>query len=131
MTTSQLGISSQHEDTHPEGEAQTGFNICPFLGMEDDPQTSFLFTSPGNFCHRLKPPKAVSIGYQGATCFDSKAFVKCPIYQKKWDGTLPEGFRHRNGNNSSQQPLTPPRWVILLLLLSLILLGISAYMSLL
>lgn len=104
--------------------------ICPMLGMEDDPETSFLFPSPGNFCHRLKPPKAVSTGYQGTVCFDNKAFVQCPIYQKNWNGKLPEGFRQRNGGGDTQERLTP-RWAVLLLLLSLILLVASAYFFLL
>ncbi len=125
MERTQLDIASNQKNSLGHKKAEGELHVCPFLGMQADPETSFLFTSPGNFCHRLQPPKAVSLGYQGTVCFDSKAFMKCPIYQEKWDGTFPEGFRQRNGNSSSQ-PLTP-RWVIFLLLASLILLAVSAY----
>ncbi|MBX3048650.1 MAG: hypothetical protein KIT46_03535 [Anaerolineales bacterium] len=114
----------------PQGDSSVETLVCPFLGMEDDSETSFLFPSPGNFCHRPKPAKSVSTGYQGAVCFDNKAFLHCPVYQKNWNGKLPEGFRQRIVKNGSQEQLTP-RWVVLLLFLSLIFLAISAYFFLL
>lgn len=100
--------------------------VCPFLGMEEDPETTFLFSSPGNFCHRLNPPKPISTGYQGSVCFDSQAFVLCPIYKKNWDGKLPEGFNQRDSSTAHAKNLTS-RWLVILLIISLVFLGVSLY----
>lgn len=122
----QFTTISKHQGNNTHMEPHTESFVCPFLGMEEDPETSFLFVSPGNYCHRLKPPKPVSTGYQGSVCFDRNAFVQCPIYKKSWNGKLPEEFGQRNANTVRKQKLTPG-WAVLLLLVSLILLGISVY----
>jgi hypothetical protein len=119
-------------DSNQKGAAspvasEAGPYACPFLGLESDPETSFLFVSPGNFCHSLKPPKPVSVGYQGSVCFDIEAYQECPIFKKSSKDKLPEGFAPRHTAKTGDQKLTPS-WMIFLLFVSLVLLMISIYL---
>lgn len=126
MKTTQILTVSNHKGNNTQADPNSEAYVCPFLGMENDPETSFLFVSPGNFCHRLNPPKPVSTGYQGSVCFDRRAFVECPIYKKNWNRKLPEGFTPRNGGRVGDQKLTPV-WLVMLLLFSLTILGTSVF----
>lgn len=126
MKRTQILTVSNHKGNNSQVEINAEAYVCPFLGMENDPETSFLFVSPGNFCHRLNPPRPVSTGYQGSVCFDRQAFVECPIYKKNWNRKLPEGFAPRKGGQVGNQKLTPG-WLVLLLVISLAVLAASIY----
>jgi hypothetical protein len=101
--------------------------VCPYLGTEEDPQTSFLFTSQGNYCHRLSPARPVSTGYQGRICFDRGAFVACPLYEGERNNRLPEGFVQNRDALGKPSKLVP-RWILFTLTIALASLAITIYL---
>lgn len=56
-------------------------NICPYLGMADDPATNTSFPSPWNYCHNSKPVEVVELNHQKDYCLSEK-FNKCPVYMR-------------------------------------------------
>jgi len=68
--------------------------ICPHLGIEEDPQTCLGYPSPWNYCHRCKPISAVKISYQRTTCF-SDAHTSCSVAANETTEPLPLELRGR------------------------------------
>ncbi len=60
---------------HPASKMQ----ICPHLGIEEDPQTCLGYSSPWNFCHRSKPVQAVRLSYQRAKCLCAR-HLSCAVF---------------------------------------------------
>ena len=42
--------------------------VCPYLGLPDDPRTRFAFADPAHRCHVEAKPIPIGLGYQGAYC---------------------------------------------------------------
>ena len=42
--------------------------VCPYLGLPDDPRTRFTFADPAHRCHVGAKPIAIDLGHQGAYC---------------------------------------------------------------
>jgi len=53
---------------------------CTYLGMYDDPSTSYAFATNSNFCHRIKPNQTINLAHQTRYCL-SPEYPTCPIYQ--------------------------------------------------
>src|SRR5882757_5168199 len=53
---------------------------CPHLGLVDDSDTSFRFSTDDNCCWRMNRPAEVSASHQTKFCF-SPNYNKCPVYQ--------------------------------------------------
>ena len=99
---------------------QRGPSTCPFLGMLDDPQTSFSFPSEWNNCHNSKPVAPVSLTHQDNYCLTEKHGT-CPVYLQDSPGSLPHTLR-----NQQQGALPKNKWTwktILGLALPVLLLG--------
>lgn len=56
--------------------------VCPHLGLPDDPDTTFGFPAPANYCYWAQPPAAVEPNYQGIYCL-TELHRSCAIYQEK------------------------------------------------
>lgn len=59
---------------------------CPFLGMLDDPATSFSFPTPGNLCFRERSPDAIELQHQESFCL-SHRHTACPLFQEATNGS--------------------------------------------
>lgn len=77
---------SEH-DTSPSGSASK-MQICPHLGIEEDPQTCLGYPSPWNFCHRAEPAQAVLSSYQRAKCLCA-AYLSCSVLLNENPRPLP------------------------------------------
>jgi hypothetical protein len=64
----------------PTNERST---VCPFLGLRDDPATSYALPSAENHCHRTPSPWPVPYNYQGTICLAAK-HSQCQF--RTWDG---------------------------------------------
>jgi len=65
-------------------------SACPYLGLQDDPETQFVFPSQINFCHHLKIPGPVSLEYQHTFC-QSGQHILCEVFPDGRYAHLPAG----------------------------------------
>lgn len=70
-------------------------NNCPFLGLDDDPQTLIGFSSDRNFCYRTEKPTPILLDHQQKYCL-TKKYPGCPVFQDISHLTLPIEIRHHN-----------------------------------
>jgi len=79
--------------------------LCPFLGLSDDPQTALAFPSNWNYCYKAKPPQSVALAHQRKYC-QSVAHRQCPVLQT---GTLrplpPEALGPRSARKARMMRL--------------------------
>lgn len=82
---------------------------CPYLGLEDDPETWFAFSSDSNHCHRVSPTEPVARSYQTETCL-SENFVQCPVFRaaEGWRGRLPRELHRSGGQRRHRRPTSRP-----------------------
>jgi hypothetical protein len=72
--------------------------ICPHLGIEEDPQTCLAYPSYWNLCHHSRPASVVRLGHQRKTCL-LPAHTACPVFQSKLIAPLPAELRVRSGKS--------------------------------
>jgi hypothetical protein len=70
-------------------------NICPYLGLINDPNTGASFPDANNACHQAKPPALVVLDYQSSTCLQAE-HKNCPGYIHAWRDGFPKSIRRRN-----------------------------------
>ena len=70
-------------------------NICPYLGLGDDPTTPVGYPSTRNVCYQSKKHENPSLNYQRSTCLTDR-FINCPVYNAEVKGKLPRSIRHRS-----------------------------------
>lgn len=58
------------------------FPICPYLGLEGDPDTSMAFPSVANRCYRHNRGKRIALVYQREVCLTLE-YETCQIYQNQ------------------------------------------------
>lgn len=63
-------------------------NNCPFLGLDEDPQTLIGFSSDRNYCYRTEKPTSIPVLHQQKYCL-TKTHPHCPVYQDLSHLTLP------------------------------------------
>jgi len=61
---------------------------CPFLGLDEDPQTSIDFASDRNYCYRTEKPTPILLEHQKKYCL-AKNYPTCPVFQDLSHLTLP------------------------------------------
>ncbi|MBW6467506.1 MAG: hypothetical protein K0B06_13445 [Brevefilum sp.] len=69
-------------------------NICPYLGLINDPNTGTSFPDGANACHRASPPALVVLDYQSSTCLQA-GHKECPGYIHAWRDGFPKSIRRR------------------------------------
>jgi hypothetical protein len=52
---------------------------CPYLGLVDDPETHFMFATPGHRCRVESTPAKISLPHQGSYCLTTE-HTACPIF---------------------------------------------------
>jgi hypothetical protein len=54
---------------------------CPYLGLVDDPDTTFMFAAPGHRCRADSTPVKISLPHQGTYCLSGE-YQTCPRFPK-------------------------------------------------
>ncbi len=69
---------------------------CPYLGLEDDPQTAWAFPNDTNCCHRPPSPEPIKPAYQSSHCL-TRSYADCAVFcaEREWSGRLPPNVRTR------------------------------------
>jgi len=62
--------------------------ICPHLGVQEDPQTAFVYPAEGNTCFKAHPAGRVSLEHQKLYCLRS-GHTECPVFARQSAGPLP------------------------------------------
>ena len=95
---------------------------CPFLGLNDDPQSLMAYTSPQNCCYRCKPVVPVNLEHQNSYCLDA-AHVNCQALNQEAGTPLPRALRYKErGHHVSHSGWT--RFIVVsVILIVLIILG--------
>jgi hypothetical protein len=57
-----------------------GAVACPYLGLDGDPRTRFLFATPAHRCHVRRRPAAIDLDHQGRFCL-TRDFPTCPRFE--------------------------------------------------
>ena len=78
--------------------------VCPFLGLPEDSQTSLSYPSSWNVCHHSKPVAAPSLDFQQSFCF-SKNHSNCPVYTRTGRAPMPSGIRFQASKPPIQKRL--------------------------
>jgi hypothetical protein len=67
-------------------------NICPYLGLIDDPKTWTSYPSEGNACHAKNKSIPVILTYQRDYCFRAE-HTECPGFINGWKNGFPKSLR--------------------------------------
>ncbi|GAB4546402.1 MAG: hypothetical protein Fur002_21450 [Anaerolineales bacterium] len=57
----------------------TPTNVCPFLGLQDDPDSHQAYASEANYCYRGANPQPIRITHQGKYCLEA-AHAHCAVF---------------------------------------------------
>jgi hypothetical protein len=76
------------------GEIKMENNVCPYLGLIDDPSTCVPYPDDANACHNIKPPVLLAFDYQRFTCLQAP-HRECPGYVNGWKNSIPRSIRRR------------------------------------
>ena len=83
--------SSQLNDISPN-------EICPYLGLKNDPSTSADYPSSINVCHHTLGKTTPKLNHQRSTCLTPK-YLDCPIFSEPDAIRMPKKIRHGSTNN--------------------------------
>jgi hypothetical protein len=56
-------------------------SVCPYLGLEDDPETRLAFPANRNCCFRLRVLNSIDLNHQTRYCLNHH-YHNCPVYKK-------------------------------------------------
>lgn len=82
-------------------------SICPYLGLESDPESCMAFPSAVHRCYRHKRGKMVDLLYQREVCLTSN-YETCKIYQKQKQDKL-EGIESAEESKADQPEIAVRR----------------------
>jgi len=88
---------------------------CPYLGLQDDPETQVAFPSAINFCHHLKTPGAVSLEYQRTFC-QSGRHILCEVFPQGHYTRLPAGAQVAAG----ERTMIRRSWLLTMVMMSIL-----------
>jgi hypothetical protein len=89
--------------------------LCPFLGIQDDPATALAFPSLGNHCHHARPVLPVKLEHQRIYCLSTN-YPNCEQFDQSPDTPLPIVLR--SGHSSKRWKIFRKKnfWTLLLVL---------------
>jgi len=93
--------------------ANRNAQVCPFLGLGDDPETALSFPSAHNLCFHAKPALPVKLEFQRAYCLDIN-HTSCEEYNREPDNPLPSELRFIGGSGLRGKFWKAGIWIILL-----------------
>ncbi len=76
------------DNSFPEIAGANHQELCPFLGLAEDSQTSLSYPSAVNFCHRSRPYGTPKLDFQQSFCF-SDNHSTCPVFTRSGRAALP------------------------------------------
>ena len=88
-------------DNPPGTDKKDPGKVCPFLGLQDDSQTSLYFPSGLNLCYHSRPLASPSLHHQQAFCLKGKQHTVCPVFTRTTLEPLPPEITL----SSKKQPL--------------------------
>ncbi len=101
-------------------DADRGAQVCPFLGLGDDPGTALSFPSSHNRCFHARPALSVKLEFQRAYCLAIN-HTSCEEYNRESDNPLPSEMRFIGGSGLNEKFGKAGIWIILLVFLVIVL----------
>lgn len=83
------------DQSRSEGKIKKGtgpLGVCPYLGVQDDPASHYMWAKPGHFCYRVRPAQAINVRHQENFCMNGR-YPACVVYPASWRGALPPEVR--------------------------------------
>jgi len=71
--------------------------VCPFLGLKDDPATALSFPSSHNCCFHARPVLPVKLEFQRIECLTGN-HTSCEEFNRAPDTPLPHNLRFKGGS---------------------------------
>ena len=97
--------------------------ICPHLGLVDDPKTRMQFPNSCQACHRADPPQPVVLTHQRTFCL-AQAHTECEGFSTGWPEGFPRQLRNKHCPRSrGRRPATVVRRLAVAVLLVVLLVG--------
>jgi len=105
-----------------EGEenADRKSQVCPFLGLGDDPATALSFPSSHNRCFHARPALPVKLEFQRVYCLDIN-HTSCEEYNREPDSPLPKEMRFIGGSGVRERFGRAGIWIIFLVFVAVVL----------
>jgi len=104
----------------------TRSDVCPFLGLENDPETNFLWPQPAHYCYHAQPVQSICVEHQRLYCLGEN-HLECQIYHDDWSGPLPPEIRGLVGTETQERKIEKNLvWALAGLAILVIVLVISA-----
>ncbi len=75
--------------------------VCPYLGLPDDPRSRFTFAAAGHRCHAKAKPIPIDLGHQGAYCLTT-GYPACERFP------LPRAAARRGSDSPAAAAPTAP-----------------------
>ena len=98
------------DNSFPEIAEANHQDLCPFLGLAEDSQTSLSYPSAVNFCHRSRPYGTPKLNFQQSFCF-SDNHSNCPVFIRTGRAPLPADMLFE-----ADRPLPENRGILLWLI---------------
>ncbi len=76
--------------------------ICPYLGLKDDPETSISYPSVSNVCLHSINKVTPNLNYQKSVCL-TKAYADCFVYLSPDEKELPESLQDLTGQKHKKK----------------------------
>jgi hypothetical protein len=87
--------------------------VCPFLGLRDDPATALSFPSSHNRCFHAKPALPVKLDFQRTYCLTSK-YSNCEEFNREPDTPLPSNLRFKDVPPLQEKIINGRVWILFL-----------------
>ena len=96
--------------------------VCPFLGLKDDPATALSFPSSHNRCFHARPAIPVKLEFQRTDCL-SINHTNCEEYNRKPDTPLPPELRYVGGSGLRERFGKGGVWLLLVVFVIIVLIA--------
>jgi hypothetical protein len=96
--------------------------VCPFLGLKDDPATALSFPSSHNRCFHARPALPVKLEFQRAYCLEIN-HTSCEEYNRAPDKPLPSNLRYVSGSGLREKFGNAGVWLLLLVFIIIVLIA--------
>ena len=107
-------------------ESDNSERSCTYLGMYDDPSTSYAFATNGNFCHRIKPNQTINLAHQTRYCL-SHEYPLCPIFQSPGTESVPHQISKPELSDTRRITIPPKFWIFSILIFSILAIALIIY----
>ena len=96
--------------------------VCPFLGLHDDPATTLSYPSSHNHCFHARPALPVKLEFQRTYCL-TVSHTSCEEYNLKQDSPLPPALRFKSGTGLRDLFGKARVWLLFFVFIIVVLIG--------